>query len=95
MGNQKAYTEQETRDMFLDHVRDLVEYWDNTQADKTKALEGLAFSIMTLLDGEVIDVPGFRVSPICDKEDKEYYESKGEKYFDENVDIAGCLHEFL
>lgn len=95
MENQKVYTEQETRDIFLDHVRGLIEYWDNIHTDKTKALEDLAFSIMTLLDGEAIDVPGFRVSPICSKEDKDYYESKGEKYFDENVDIAGCLHEFL
>ncbi len=41
-----------------------------------------------------MDLPGFRVMPVCPKEDKEYFQEKGENYYDESVDIAGCLHEF-
>lgn len=89
----KMYSEQETRDLFLEYVRDFVDYWDKEKVSRTEALNGLAFSILTALDGECIDLPGFHVSPICPEEDKKFFESKGEKYFDENVDIAGCLHE--
>ena len=36
---------------FLDHIHMLVDYWGNQKVDKKGALEGLAFSFLTMLDG--------------------------------------------
>lgn len=89
----RAYTEEETRELFLEHVRDLVDYWNAQKVDRKEAIEGIAFSILTVLDGSTIALPGFRVSPICPEEDVKYYKKSGKNYYDESIDIAGCLHE--
>lgn len=93
MAEVRAYTEEETRELFLEHVRDLVNYWDAQKVGRKEAIEGVAFSIMTVLDGNAIALPGFRVSPICPEDDVEFFKENGENYYDESVDIAGCLHE--
>jgi hypothetical protein len=64
-------------------------------------MEGLAFSILVMLDGGSAMLPGFVVAPLPDPSDKDYHIMKGENYFPENHDaaekikgdIAGALHE--
>lgn len=97
----KELTTEQIRDLFLDQVRVMVNYWSNLpdKSEKEK-LEGLAFSILTILDGGTT-LPGFIVAPITDPEDKEYHITEGEDYYPENHhiedkikgDIAGALHE--
>ena len=81
-------------------------YWDKVDgkdAPKTQKdrLEGLAFSMLVILDGGAMDLPGFIVAPDPHPSDKEYHISEGSNYFPENHkldvkgDIAGCLHEML
>lgn len=91
--NNESYTEDETRELFLDRARDIVDYWSNEKGNKKECVSGAIFSILSMLDGCSSDLPGFRVSPICNESDKKYYIDKGEKFFDKNIDIAGCLHE--
>lgn len=89
----RAYTEEETRELFLEYIRDLVDYWDKEKVSRREAIDGIAFSILTTLDGATMALPGFKVSPICPDEDIKYAKENGNNYYDESIDIAGCLHE--
>jgi hypothetical protein len=101
----KEYTKEEVREHFLRHVNSLIEYWDRDDLDSVKTsrdrLEGLAFSIMVVLDGCAMALPGFIVAPFPHENDKEYAILEGDDYYafnDEDLvkcDIAGSLHELL
>lgn len=95
----KELKEEEIRELFLDHVRNLVEYWGNGLDDNAKdKLSGLAFSILTAIDGCAGDLPGFILTPVCSKEDVKFYKEHNMDYFPispDNIkcDIAGGLHD--
>lgn len=93
MSESRAFTEEEVRERFLAHVRTMAKYWDGvpnqTPSDK---LDGLAFSIMVLLDGGT-GLPGFKVIPDPHPDDKAYHQREGENWYPDDVDIAGCLHD--
>lgn len=99
----KEWTEDEVRNRLLDHFWMLIDYWDRESRATTprEKLEGLAFSILSTLDGESIPVPGFIVAPHACAEDKEYHISQGENWYPENhqldglikSDLGGGLHE--
>jgi len=74
-------TTEESRKEFLSHVASLVDYWDKVESDKKKAMEGVVFSIMSVLDGCSMALPGFIVAPCTNEEDKDYYKGKGENYY--------------
>lgn len=92
-------TVEEVRCEFVDKVGDLVDYWSYQEgmSDKDK-VEGVAFSILTMLDGCSLDMPGFIVAPLPHEDDKEYDIENGENYYPQNhnsnvkCDIAGVLH---
>lgn len=92
----RAYTKEEVRDMFLDEIICSAEYWEKdkgTPSIKDK-LQGLAFSILSMLDGESGSLPGFAVMAESSEEDIEYAKEQQVKYFPlESEDIAGNLHE--
>ena len=92
----RAYTKEEVQDIFLENVINLVNYWENNpSAESTKdKLEGLAFSILSILDGECNDMPGFSVKACSCSEDIDFAKENEENYFPlESDDIAGTLHE--
>lgn len=107
-GNEElVYTAEELREQVLDHIRGSVHYWatlDGKDAPQTVAdrLGGLAFSILTMLDG-CTSLPGFIVAPLPHESDKDYHLDNKEKYYPENHhvenlirgDIGGCLHELF
>ena len=77
----RAYTEKEIRSNFIDQIYCILDFWENesraiTTRDK---MNGAAFSILAMLDGESMDIPGFRVSPIGTEEDRDYHLVEGEK----------------
>ena len=43
------------REQFLQSVRTAIEYWSKVAETKEKAAQGVAFSIMCLLDGVCVD----------------------------------------
>lgn len=94
-------TTEQVRNEFLSHVEWLVKYWDDVEKDKTKAMEGLAFSIMAALDGVSMSLPSFIVAPLPHPDDKEYHIEEDEDYYPENHeveikgDITGSLHELI
>jgi hypothetical protein len=69
---------QPTRDAFLEHVWDMIAYWEDEQAVTPEGrLRGLAFSILNALDGNATELPGYSVRPLSGN----------------RKDIAGGLHE--
>ena len=95
-------TVDEMREEFLNHIRLLIDYWDQVEGQKTTKdrLAGLAFSILVTLDGGAGDLPGYLVIPNSTEEDKGWYEQQGEDYYpippeDIEGDIGGYLHELL
>lgn len=93
MSKPRMLTTDEVRERFLDHVRTLAAYWNDVPNQTTRdKLDGLAFSIMVLLDGGT-GLPGFKVTPNPHAADKEYHRREGSNWFPNDCDIAGCLHD--
>lgn len=104
MSEAREFTQEEVQTQFLNYVRMLSEYWlnDSRTFDVKKKLDGLAFSILTMLDGGAADMPAFAVIPNPHPDDKGYRKAIGANYypdFNENdeafCNIAGSLHDRL
>jgi len=91
----REYTVEETRDKLLQHIHALVDYWHTgtSVTDTREKLSGLAFSILSTLDGGHMGIPGFLVITNPDPTDKEYAKDQGKNWFPEGADL-GVLHEF-
>lgn len=92
----RAFTAEEVEKQFLTTVANYVEYWATlpNKTDREK-VEGLAFSMLVILDGGSATLPGFAVTPTPHESDKDYHIERGENYFPTDVDIAGSLHEVI
>ena len=109
----RAKTRDEVQAEFLAQVRQLVRYWDTVKFDardldgktteQRRRLEGLAFSLLVMLDGG-IGLPGFIVMPSPHPDDRSFHESEGEDFYPDPpaavreadvCDIAGPLHELF
>lgn len=92
-------TEEEVRNEFVEHVRQMAEYWNSVGETKKDALDGLAFSILVAIDGDSVALPSFILAPNPHPEDKEFLLSRGEEYYPENhqnnisCNISGSLHD--
>lgn len=97
MSEPRAWTEDEIRQKFLEHVAMLTHYWfAETRATRVEdKLTGLAFSLMAMLDGSSTDIPGFKVIPDPHPDDEAYQRKRGENWYPDDVDIAGSLHEMI
>ena len=95
MSGPRAYTSEEATEMFLNHVRALVEYWDGPISSQTTKdrLSGLAFSILTLLDGDSMAMPGCSVAVQPHEDDKAYHQANGENWFEPGTELGWQLHE--
>lgn len=97
----RPYTEAEVRERFLDHVRAVSKYWaDIPFKTAQERCDGVAFSIMVMLDGETFGLPGFTVSPRPHDDDRKFHEERGENWYpgplpDDICDIGGALHEYF
>ncbi|MNU27288.1 hypothetical protein D3C71_156740 [compost metagenome] len=100
----RAYTSDELRDKFLHEVRTIAAYWaglpDHDRATG-KAMtvrdrcDGVAFSILALLDGTTLDIPGIDLVFQPDEEDKEYYIQNGENWIEPGTVVSTTLrHHF-
>lgn len=85
----RAWTEDEMRARFLDTVRAQVKYWQeqSTYTDPNDRISGMAHSLLSLLDGSVGMIPGFKLIPNAHCEDQQWHESQGENWWPEDVDI--------
>lgn len=90
----KAYTTEEARTKFLEHIKDIKNFWLNVEGrSESEKMYGLVFSILVLFDGGSGMMPAFDIVPAPDPTDKQYCIDNGEKYFEKEV-INDCqLHE--
>ena len=93
MDESREKTIEEMKEELANHIYALVNYWEKQPRTTHEKLDGLAFSILAMLDGCTV-LPSYKVSPIMVEGDKEYYIEHGENYYPEDVDIAGSLHDF-
>jgi len=104
MSEPRELTGDEVRDIFLDRVWEMVDYWNEESrvTNPRDKLSGLAFSILAMLDGSNIGIPAFRICPDPHPDDKEYRREQGENWFPDNADVelkgeitTLPLHEFF
>ena len=93
----REYKRQEILEKFIDHVWGIIKYWDGIpKMSTTERLEGVAFSILTTLDGCAGDQPGFIVAPDPHPEDKEFLQSEGENWYPEiDIEIPSDIGSWL
>ena len=95
-------SKEEVRGEFIDNIKLLIDIWDNTTNETPRSkLEGLAHSILTMLDGGSGNICGFIVAPLPHQDDKQYCIDNNKDYYPQNhesnvsCDIGGGLHELL
>jgi hypothetical protein len=97
MSDSREYTSEEVRDMFLQQVASVLNYWVDQKSrgmEIRDMMEGLVHSILVIIDGGSCELPGFTLCPNPAPADKEYLQERGENWFPtESVDIGGGLHE--
>lgn len=98
----REYTTDEIRQQFLEQVWTIISYWHNLPAKTCRErIEGLAFSMLVILDGESAGLPAFIVAPVPHPNDKAFCISEDENFYPENHDanvkgdITGPLHELF
>ena len=75
-------TKDEARKEFLNAVKDIADCWVHSEGTTVdEKCNGVAFSILVLLDGCNVNVPVFSVIPVPHSSDKEYSIQKGENYY--------------
>ncbi len=107
MPEPREFTSEEVRDLLLKHIVGLCHYWahETRVTSIEDRLQGLAFSILSALDGSSAELPTFEVVCTPHPTDKEFHLGQGENWFprpmasdDGKLDIdaasLGNLHEF-
>lgn len=99
----KEYTKDQVTENFLQNIKGLCRYWNRIEDQNTiEKLEGLAFSILSCIDGCSGAMPGFILAPLPHEDDKQFHiDEEDEFYYPQNheskvnCDIAGGLHELF
>lgn len=95
----RAWTEEEMRDKLIEHIWSLVDYWnrDDLPAAKTQRdrLSGMAFSILSMLDGATMDIPGVDLVLQPHPDDKDYLKSSGENWIEPGTTLSFSLHDYF
>lgn len=95
----RAWTEEEMRDKILSHIWSLVDYWNRDDLpvteDRRDRLGGLAFSILSMLDGCTLDIPGIDLTFCPHPDDKEYHIERGENWVEGGMRLNFSLHDFF
>jgi hypothetical protein len=101
MSELRVFTKEEVLNDFMDGIRSLVDYWSSEDyvkdRDQRYRLQGLAHSILTLIDGLSSDNPGFNLVVNVHPEDKEYNIKRGENYYENGMIINDetCMNDIL
>lgn len=96
----RAYTTQEVRSMFLSHVRNVAKNWaeNGNPADQQDMCEGVAFSILSAIDGCAGGLP-FSIDLVArvHQDDKQFHIDNGDKWIEDGTVLnADCMmHDLL
>lgn len=91
----RAHTVEEMRELFLDQLDALREYWLNERRapSSKEKLEGFMHSVLVMLDGGSLAVPAFDVVPSPHPDDEHYHRAQNKNWWTPEV-INDCqLHD--
>ena len=93
----RAYTEDEVREHLLDHIRSAISYWASVSGkgnykDNREILAGLAFSMLTIIDGTSSADFSFDLTVRCDSSDPDYHRENGENWYQDGMVINEAIH---
>lgn len=95
----RAYTAEEVRAQFIKQAKGLAEYWAKEPKQTAKErCEGVAFSILVLIDGEHGQFPAIDLRLAPHPDDKQYCIDQGENWYEPDMsinDCTECLHELF
>lgn len=91
----RAYTDQEVAKQIVEAFAHNAEYWAKTPSGGTveERCHGLAFSLLSTLDGSSLNLPAIDLVPAPHPDDKEWHISRNENYYDPNTVVSFALHE--
>ena len=97
MDKPRTMTKEEVRELFLDSIRVLVDYWDKVEnVSQRDKIDGVAFSILNIIDGMSGDFPcPLTLVTEYSEEDKQYCIENGKNYVEDSMAINDdvMLHE--
>jgi hypothetical protein len=93
----RAYTREEVTEQILEGVVRNVRYWQKQPSCGTMEdrVEGVAFSILSMLDGSTMDIPAFNLSPDTEEDHINYCIEEGQNYYDPDTVVSTSLHELF
>lgn len=91
----RAYTSDELRDRLLDHVRTITEFWADPKLDRDiqERCNGVAFSILAMLDGSSEGIPCVDLVFQPTDAAKDYDIKQGQNWIEPGTVVADTLHD--
>lgn len=92
----RAFTPAEARVLFLENIERIVQHWANDKRTKTALdkCDGVAYSILTLIDGDHGSFPAMDLRMSPNPTDKDDCIKHGENWYEPGQIINNCaLHE--
>lgn len=90
----RAWAEDEVIDRFIKSAQNIAAYWSKQRKySRLDMCEGVAFSLLSLLDGCTMALPRMKLVLDPHPEDKEFLQSEGENWFEPGMEIDTVLHE--
>ncbi len=92
----RAWTAEEVKEQFLDHLRGLVPYWAKVEGRTVEEkLSGLLHSVLCIFDGVTADLPSMNISLAPHEDDKAFCIDEGENWYESDMvfNDGGYLHE--
>ncbi len=93
----RPYTEEEATCILMDKIWRCIEHWEmeSRAPSPREKMEGLAYSILTILDGESLGMPGVQlnVQLTPHPSDEQYLKSQGENWFPQGMVLRTALHD--
>ena len=91
----RSFTEEEVREVFLNQLRVLIQYWHNVKGQsEEEKMDGLVFSILNIFDGSTMNLPALDIVLSPHPEDEQYHKDNGQNWFQAGMVINDCmLHE--
>lgn len=95
----KEKSEEQVKKEFINKVQEYIDYWVGIKSQNIReCANGVAFSILNIIDGTIGDLPKFILAPNPHIDDKQFLIKNNEDYYPENnnskikCDISGDLH---
>lgn len=98
MNEPRAYTVEECRNMFIDHIKGIVRYWEREAKNgNPHAISGVAHSILVTIDGGSGYHPALKLLTDPHPNDEQYHKELGENWYPAGADITHGvqLHDLL